>query len=110
MVRKEYNTPGRSKRYRNGFNILFYGYRAAFCRAFAATCMAGLSWQAGAGELDRLCHTLSELDAGFDQRLGRKIQMSTQIGNLQIPEIRSFFLSKLTVMGGTPNVQGVDPE
>ena len=67
-------------------------------------------WQAGAGELDRLCHTLSELDAGFDQRLGRKIQMSTQIGNLQIPEIRSFFLSKLTVMGGTPNVQGVDPE
>ena len=60
--------------------------------------LAGLSQQAGAGELEGLRHTLSELDTGFDLRLGRKIQTSAQIGNLQIPEVRSLLLSKLTVM------------
>ena len=60
--------------------------------------LAGLAQQAGEGELEGLCHTLSELDAGFDQRLGKKIQASTQIGNLQIPEVRSLLLSKLTAM------------
>lgn len=61
--------------------------------------LAGLSQQAGAGELEELRHTLSELDAGFDLRLGRKIQASTQIGNLRIPEVRSLLLSKLAAMG-----------
>lgn len=60
--------------------------------------LAGLSWQAGQGELEGLRRTLSELDAGFDLRLGRRIQTSTQIGNLQIPEVRSLILSKLTAM------------
>ncbi len=60
--------------------------------------LAGLSQQAGEGELEGLRHTLSELDAGFDLRLGRKIQASTQLGNLQIPEVRSLLLSKLAVM------------
>lgn len=60
--------------------------------------LAGLAQQAGEGELEGLRHTLSELDAGFDLRLGRKIQASIQIGNLQIPEIRSLLLSKLTIM------------
>ena len=61
--------------------------------------LAGLSQQAGAGELEGLRRTLSQLDAGFDQRLGEKIRASAQIGNLQIPEVRSLLLSKLTVMG-----------
>lgn len=60
--------------------------------------LASLSEQAGEGELEELRHTLSELDAGFDRRLGKKIQVSTQIGNLQLPEARSLLLSKLTVM------------
>lgn len=60
--------------------------------------LAGLSQQAGEGELEGLCHTLSELDVRFDQRLGKKIQASTQIGNLRIPEVRSILLSKLAVM------------
>ena len=60
--------------------------------------LAGLSQQVGDGELEELRHTLSELDAGFDQRLGKQIQASTQIGNLQIPEVRSLLLSKLTAM------------
>lgn len=60
--------------------------------------LAGLSQQAGEGEMEELRHTLSELDAGFDRRLGKKIQVSTQIGNLRLPEVRSLFLSKLTVM------------
>ncbi len=58
--------------------------------------LAGLSQQAGDGETLR--RTLSELDAGFDRRLGQKIQASTQIGNLRIPEVRSLLLSKLTAM------------
>lgn len=60
--------------------------------------LAGLSQQAGEGELEGLRRSLSELDAGFDLRLGRKIQESAQIGNLQIMEVRSLLLSKLTVM------------
>ena len=60
--------------------------------------LAGLSQQAGAGELEELRRTLSELDAGFDHRLGKQIQASIQIGNLQIPEVRSLLLSKLTAM------------
>ena len=60
--------------------------------------LASLSEQAGEGELEELRHTLSELDAGFDRRLGKKIQASTQIGNLRLPEARSLLLSKLTVM------------
>ena len=60
--------------------------------------LVGLSQQASAGELEQLRRTLSELDAGFDQRLGKQIQASTQIGNLQIPEVRSLLLSKLTAM------------
>jgi len=59
--------------------------------------LAGLSSQAG--DLEGLRRTLSELDAGFDLRLGRKIQASTQIGNLQIPEVRSLLLTKLAAMG-----------
>lgn len=60
--------------------------------------LAGLSQQAGAGELEELRRTLAELDNGFDLRLGAKIQTSTQIGNLQIPEVRSLLLSKLAAM------------
>ena len=61
--------------------------------------LAGLSQQAGAGELEQLRATLSELDAGFDQRLGEKIKASTQIGNLRLPQVRSLLLTKLAAMG-----------
>lgn len=54
--------------------------------------LAGLSQQAGEGELEQLRATLAELDAGFDQRLGEKIKASTQTGNLQIPQVRSLFV------------------
>ena len=47
-----------------------------------------------------MCAVLSDLDAGFDRRLGEKIQLSTQIGNLRIPPIRSLLLRKLTDMQG----------
>lgn len=60
--------------------------------------LAGLFQQAGAGELEGLCRSLSELDAGFDLRLGKKIQMTAQIGNLQVLEVRSLLLGKLTAM------------
>ena len=66
--------------------------------------LAGLSQQADEGEVDELRCALSELDAGFDRRIGEKIRASTQIGNLRIPQVRSLLLSKLAAMGG----QGID--
>jgi len=60
--------------------------------------LAGLSEQAGAGDLEQLRTALAQLDAGFDRRIGEKIQFSTQIGNLRIPQIRSLLLSKVTAM------------
>ena len=61
--------------------------------------LAGLSEQADEGELDELRAALSELDAGFDRRIGEKIRASTQLGNVQIPQVRSLLLSKLAAMG-----------
>lgn len=57
--------------------------------------LASLSQQADEGKLDALRSMLSELDADFDRNLGEKIQLSTQIGNLRIPQVRSLLLSKL---------------
>lgn len=61
--------------------------------------LAGLSEQADKGELDQLRAALSELDAGFDRRIGEKIRASTQIGNVRVPQVRSLLLSKLAAMG-----------
>ena len=60
--------------------------------------LTGLSQQVGEGRLDALRSTLSELDADFDRHLGKKIQLSTQIGNLRIPQVRSLLLGKLIDM------------
>lgn len=60
--------------------------------------LAGLAQQVDEGKLCALRSTLSELEADFDQRLGEKIQLSLQIGNLRIPQVRSLLLSKLTDM------------
>ena len=61
--------------------------------------LAGLSEQADGGELDQLRAALSELDTGFDRRIGEKIRASTQIGNVRVPQVRSLLLSKLAAMG-----------
>ena len=61
--------------------------------------LAGLSEQADEGELDQLRAALSELDAGFDRRIGEKIRVSAQVGNVRVPQARSLLLSKLAAMG-----------
>ncbi|MDE6926561.1 MAG: GHKL domain-containing protein [Acetatifactor sp.] len=61
--------------------------------------LAGLSEQADEGELDQLRTALSELDTGFDRRIGEKIRASTQIGNVYVPQVRSLLLSKLAAIG-----------
>ena len=61
--------------------------------------LAGLSQAADEGELGRLRASLSALDAGFDRRIGQKIQVSAQTGNLLIPQVRSLLLFKLAAMG-----------
>lgn len=60
--------------------------------------LAGLSEQADEGELDKLRAALAELDAGFERHIGEKIQASTQIGNVCVPQVRSLLLSKLAAM------------
>lgn len=60
--------------------------------------LAGLSEQADEGELDQLRTALAELDAGFDRRIGEKIQASTQFGNVRVPQVRSLLLSRLAAM------------
>lgn len=60
--------------------------------------LAGLSEQADEGELDQLRIALSELDTGFDRRIGERIRASTQIGNVCVPQVRSLLLSKLAAM------------
>ena len=62
--------------------------------------LAGLACQAEAGETEKLRAALSQLDAGFERRIGEKIQVSAQIGNLRIPQVRSLLLSKMAAMGG----------
>ncbi len=49
-------------------------------------------------------HPCLELDAGFDRRIGEKIRVSTQIGNVRVPQVRSLLLSKLAAM----SKQGID--
>ena len=66
--------------------------------------LAGLSEQAGKGELDKLRASLSQLDAGFDRHIGEKIQASVHLGNVRVPQVRSLLLSKLAAMGE----QGID--
>lgn len=61
--------------------------------------LAGLSEQADEGALEQLRTALSELDTGFDRRIGEKIRTSTQIGNVCVPQVRSLLLSKLAAMG-----------
>lgn len=61
--------------------------------------LAGLSEQADKGELNQLRAALSELNAGFDRRIGEKIRVSTQLGNVRVPQVRSLLLSKLAAMG-----------
>lgn len=60
--------------------------------------LAGLSEQVDEGELDQLRNALSELDTGFDRRIGEKIRASTQIGNVCVPQVRSLLLSKMAAM------------
>lgn len=60
--------------------------------------LAGLSAQAEEGQLEQLRGALAELDAGFDRRMGEKIQTSTQLGNVRIPQVRSLLLQKLADM------------
>lgn len=60
--------------------------------------LSGMSQQAKEGETNVLSRELEKLEAGFDRRLGEKIQESTQVGNLRIPQVRSLLLAKLVDM------------
>lgn len=60
--------------------------------------LAGLAAQAGAGDQESLRTAVSELDAGFERRIGEKLLTSVQLGNLRVPQVRSLLLSKLADM------------
>ena len=60
--------------------------------------ISGMAEQAKEGETNILSRELEKLEAGFDRRLGKRIQESIQIGNLRIPQVRSLLLAKLVDM------------
>lgn len=50
------------------------------------------------GEVEKIRHTLKSFEFEFDQKLGERIRMTTQIGNIWITEVKSLVLSKLMEM------------
>ena len=48
--------------------------------------------------MEKIRHTLKSFEFEFDQKLGERIRMTTQIGNIRITEVKSLVLSKLMEM------------
>lgn len=96
IIQAQQDTIARQQLYEQDLEDLRREMRA-FCHDYK-NLLAGLSQQAVTGDLEDLHHTLSQLDNGFDLGLGAKLQSLTPMGNLQIPQVRSLLLSKLTVM------------
>lgn len=67
-------------------------------RTFRHDCRNLLAGLAGSSENGALSRSFSELEAGFEKRLGEKLRTAAQIGNLRIPQVRSLLLGKLTQM------------
>ncbi len=60
--------------------------------------LSGMYLYAKEGEVAKIQNVLEKLEIDFDQKIGEKIHIATQIGNIQIPEVKSLILTKLTKM------------
>ena len=60
--------------------------------------LSGMYLYAKEGEPEKIQKVLEKLEIDFDQKIGEKIHAATQIGNIQLPEMKSLVLSKLTKM------------
>lgn len=60
--------------------------------------LSGLYVYAKEGKSDKIQEALEKLEIDFDQKIGEKIHMTVQVGNIRIPEIKSLVLTKLTKM------------
>ncbi len=60
--------------------------------------LSGMYQYAQDGDMEEIQKALRELEIDFDQKIGEKIRMTTQIGNIRLPEVKSLILSKLTKM------------
>lgn len=60
--------------------------------------LASMYLYAKEGETEKIQEVLTKLEINFDQKIGKRISLTTQLGNIQIPEAKSLILSKLTKM------------
>ena len=60
--------------------------------------LSGMYLYAKEGEVVKIQKVLEKLEIDFDNKIGEKIHTATQIGNIQIPEVKSLVLSKMTKM------------
>lgn len=60
--------------------------------------LSGMYLHAQEGDVEEIQKILEKLEIDFDQKIGEKIHLTTQLGNIQIPEVKSLVLSKLTKM------------
>mgnify|MGYP002509556716 CR=1 FL=1 len=67
-------------------------------RTFRHDCQNLLTGLADSREEGTLSRSLKELETGFEKRLGEKIHLASQIGNLCIPQVRGMLLGKLSQM------------
>ena len=51
--------------------------------------LSGMYLYAKEGEVAKIQNVLEKLEIDFDQKIGEKIHIATQIGNIQIPEVKS---------------------
>lgn len=60
--------------------------------------LSGMYLYAQEGETEKIQKVLERLEIDFDQKIGEKIHVATQIGNIRLPEMKSLILTKLTKM------------
>lgn len=60
--------------------------------------LSGMYLYAKEGDAEKIQEILEKLEIDFDHKIGEKIHVATQIGNIRMPEIKSLVLSKLTKM------------
>lgn len=60
--------------------------------------MAGVSFQAGEGDLQAVQDFISEVTGDFERQMGKQIFQLSQLGNVRITELKGLLLLKMTEM------------
>lgn len=60
--------------------------------------LSGMSMYAQEGNTQEIRKALQKLEIDFDNKVGENIRQAAQLGNIQVPELKSLILSKLSRM------------